>query len=136
MSDLLPAAVFLLACLAPASALTEADLTPAALAGKTLTFAIGNGAAPFATTGSWTGKFETSPANGFTVANVSGNTVNISTTRTFSSSVGGFYEYTVPTFIAGQPSAVMTLWVSSGAGRYEIYLTNPFDIKLTGIGTK
>ena len=58
-------ATLLLATLASSFALTESDLTPAAIAGKTLTFSIETGAPPFATSGSWTGKFGTTPGNTF-----------------------------------------------------------------------
>ncbi len=116
----------------PVFALTESDLAPAALAGKTLTFTIETGAAPFATSGSWTGAFGTSPGNSFKMTKVSGNTVNITGTWSFNSSFAGMYEYTLKPFIAGQPDGYLTLWISEGAGRYEVYLNGVFGNSQTG----
>lgn len=128
---ILPAVFAALASL-PAFALTESDLAPAALAGKTLTFTINTGAAPFATTGSWTGAFGTSPGNSFKMTKVSGNTVNITGTWSYNSTFGGMYEYTLKPFIAGQPDGYLTLWISEGAGRYEVYLDGMFGNSQTG----
>jgi hypothetical protein len=116
----------------PSFALTEADLAPAAIAGKTLTFTIANGGAPFATNGNWSGKFGASPGNSFTMTKVTGDTVNSTGTWTFNSTFAGLYEYTLSPFIAGQPDAVLTLWISGGAGRYEVFLNGVFGNAQTG----
>lgn len=116
----------------PVSALTESDIAPAALAGKTLTFTIETGAAPFATTGSWTGAFGTAPGNSFKMTKVSGDTVNITGTWSYNSNFAGMYEYTLKPFIAGQADGYLTLWISEGAGRYEVYLDGLFGNSQTG----
>jgi hypothetical protein len=122
----------LCATASPSFALTEAELAPAAIAGKTLTFTIETGAAPFATNGSWSGKFGASPGNSFTMTKVSGNTVNSTGTWSFNSSFAGMYEYTLSPFIAGQSDGVLTLWISGGAGRYEVFLNGLFGNSQTG----
>jgi hypothetical protein len=120
------------ATLAPSFALTEADLAPAAIAGKTLIFTIETGASPFATSGSWSGKFGASPGNSFVMTRVSGNTVNSSGTWSFNSTFAGMYEYTLSPFIAGQADGVLTLWISGGEGRYEVFLNGLFGNSQTG----
>ena len=122
----------LVSSLASSFALTEDELTAAAIAGKTLTFTVETGAPPFATSGSWTGMFGTSPENSFTMSKVTGDTVNSSGSWTFNSSFSGMYEYTLSSFIAGQPDAILTLWISEGAGRYEVFLNGLFGNSLTG----
>ena len=117
----------LVSCIASSFALTESELTPSAIAGKTLTFTMTKSAAPFAASGSWTGMFGASPGSSFTVSNVTGDTVNSSGTWAFNSSFSGLYEYTLTSFIAGQPDAVLTLWISEGGGRYQIYLQGAYD---------
>lgn len=112
-------ALTFISLLGPALALTDDDLTPAALAGKTLTFTIQSGTAPLATSGTWTGTFETSPANGFTIRKVSGSTLNASGTRTYIGYVGG-HAYTIDPFIPGQPASTLTLWISEGSPRYYV----------------
>ncbi|MES2660217.1 MAG: choice-of-anchor D domain-containing protein [Verrucomicrobiota bacterium] len=119
MNSRLPAAFISL--LGSAFALTDDDLAPAALAGKTLTFTIESGTAPLAVSGVWTGTFESSPANGFTVTKVSGATANSSGTRTYVGYVGG-HAYTIDPFITGQGPSTLTLWISEGRPRYYIDL--------------
>lgn len=115
----------------PLFALTEADIAPAALAGKTLVFEIVNGGAPYATTGSFSGTFAAS-GNGFTLANVVGDTVPASTTYTASAS-GGYTTCTIPNFIAGQSAANLTLYVmSSGEGGYEVSIPGVLGVSLNG----
>lgn len=62
-----------LAC--PAIALTTADITPAALIDKTITFTATNGTGLLPASGTWTGKCESSPAGRFTIANTGGGIV-------------------------------------------------------------
>ena len=61
-----------------AFALTEADITPAALVGKTLRFTATSGAAPLPASGVWTGTFAAS-GDGFTVGVVSSGTTALTT---------------------------------------------------------
>jgi hypothetical protein len=123
----------LLATLATSSALTESDLTEAAITGKTLTFTIETGAAPFATIGSWNGTFGAAPGKSFTMAKVSGDTVNSTGTWSYNSNFSGMYEYTLKPFVAGQSDGILTIWVSEGGvGRYEIFISGLFGNSQTG----
>ena len=135
MKHLFLAAAFVAISSLPATALTEADLAPDALAGKTLTFTIVNGAAPFATTGSWTGTFGASPANSFTMTRVSGDTANIAGNWAYDNVIMGMYEYTLSPFIAGQADGHLTLYLQNGEGRYEVYLDGVFGVSQTGTFT-
>ena len=121
-----------LASLASTLALTEADITPPGIAGKSFTFTIETGAAPFSTNGSWTGTFGASPGNVFTAKKGSGDTFDSSGKWTFNSSFSGLHEYTISPFIDGQPDGVLTLWISNGGGRYEVFLTGVFGNSQTG----
>ncbi|MCU0750952.1 MAG: choice-of-anchor D domain-containing protein [Akkermansiaceae bacterium] len=131
--------VLIVVCLASAatcSALTESEITPTALPGKTLTFTINpQSLAPFANTGSWTGTFGTAPGNSFAMRNQSGNTVNSDGTWSYNSSFSGMYEYTITSFLKGQPDAIMTLWISNGGGAYEIFISGAFGASQTGTFT-
>ncbi|MES2440426.1 MAG: choice-of-anchor D domain-containing protein [Verrucomicrobiota bacterium] len=138
MKNILLPAVLFVSLFLPALAITEAELAPGALAGKTLTFTVETGAPPFATSGSWTGNFGASPGNIFTKAVVTGDATNTTGTWTYNSTFSGMYEYTLTGFLSGQPDGVLTLWISGGAGRYEVFLTGVFGNSQTGgftIGT-
>lgn len=115
---------------APLFAITEAEIAPAALAGKTLVFEIVNGGAPFATTGSFSGTFAASGA-GFILANVTGDTVPATTTYTAAAS-GGFTNCQIPGFISGQSDATLTLYVVNGVGMYEVFISGVFGVSLNG----
>lgn len=115
---------------APLLALTEADIAPAALVGKTLSFTIVNGGSPYATTGTWSGSFAAS-GNGFSVANITGDTVPISTT--YSATVDGiFTDCALPKFIEGQSAATLTLYIQDGIGKYEVFISDVFGVSLNG----
>ena len=117
--------------IAPLFAITEADIAPAALVGKTLIFDIAYGGAPYATTGSFSGTFAAS-GNGFTLANVTGDTVPASTTYTAAVS-GGFTLCQIPNFISGQNDATLTLYVNSdGQGMYEVSIDGVMGVSLNG----
>jgi hypothetical protein len=110
------AAAFLLATLTSASAVTDAEITPAALVGKTLTFTISTAGGAFANTGSWTGTFG---ATSFVVVNgTDGNTVGITTTH--STVLNGSTVVTLPEYIEGSGTTTITLFTDSGTGRYEM----------------
>lgn len=108
-------AAIVVSTLAPAFAITDADITPAALVGKTLTFTIETAGSGFADTGTWTGTFG-NPT--FTVTKLTGNTVNITTTHT--TTLNGFTTVTLPQYIAGSGTTTITLYTSAGIGRYEL----------------
>lgn len=116
-------------------ALTEADLQPTALVGKTLTFTVETGAAPFATTGSFSGSFGAAPSNVFTKTKITGDATTNVGTWSFNSSFSGMYEYTIVHFLPGRPDGVLTLWISEGEGRYEVFLTGLFGNSQTGAFT-
>ena len=42
------------------------------------------------------------------------------------------YEYTLKPFITGQPDGILTIWISNGAGSYEIFLDGLFGKAQTG----
>ncbi len=104
--------------LVPTFAITDAEITPAALAGKSLTFTIETAGGGFADTGTWTGTFG-NPT--FTVTKLTGNTVNITTTHT--TTLNGFTIVTLPEFVAGSGTTTITLDTQSGVGRYEVNLS-------------
>ena len=111
-----------IATLAPAFAITEADITPAALVGKTLTFTIApTSAAPFPTIGTWTGTFAAS-GNGFSVGNnPGGNTLPVSTT--YSAAINGiFTDVSLAKFLDGQAPATLSLYILQGVPKYEVFI--------------
>ena len=107
--------VLLVSSLTPVFAITDAEITPTALVGKTLTFTIDTAGGAFANTGSWTGTFGSSA---FTVTNVAGNTVNITTTH--STTLDVFTIVTLPVYVQGSGTTTISLYTSSGIGRYEM----------------
>ncbi len=111
-------------------AITEAEIAPAALVGKKLTFTIVNGGFPYATNGTWSGAFAAA-GNGFEVQNISGNTVPITTT--FSATAGGgFTNVALGKFIKGQKPATLTLYLVDGVGNYELSIQDLFGVSLNG----
>lgn len=135
MTRILIPFLLLAAAVLPASALSEADLTPTALIGKTLTFTVETGAAPLATNGTWSGTFGDSPGNVFTKTLITGDSTSTNATWAFNGSTSGMYEYTIVHFLAGRPDGILTLWVSGGVGRYEVFLNGLFDNSQTGAFT-
>lgn len=127
------AAAFVLTTFSSAFAITDAEITPAALVGKTLTFTIDNAGGAFANTGSWTGTFGTTS---FVVANgPNGNTQGITTTH--STVRNGSTIVTLPEYIAGSGTTTITLYTDSGTGRYEMNflpLDSAFQIGTFTIG--
>lgn len=102
----------------PAFALTEADITPAALVGKTLRFTVTNGAAPLPATGIWTGTFAAS-GNGFAVGDISSGIPAISTTYT-ATLENGVTQINLPQFGATQDLAYIYLYFVKGVPTYGI----------------
>lgn len=129
---ILPALLSVFAA-ATASAITDAEIAPAALVGKTLVFDIENGASPFATTGTWSGTFASS-GNGFSAANISGDFVDISTT--FSAALDGtFTNVSLAKIVEGQKPATLTLYTISGVGHYEVSIQDLFGANMSGTFT-
>ncbi|MEY3897623.1 MAG: hypothetical protein RLZZ214_3144 [Verrucomicrobiota bacterium] len=127
------AATLLLVTVTSTFALTEADITPAVLVGKTLTFAIINGGSPYSTTGTWSGTFAAS-GNGFDVANISGDTVPISTTYT--AAINGMStDVALAKFIEGQAPATLSLFILNGVPKYEVFISGVFGVSLNGTFT-
>lgn len=114
-------------------ALTNADIAPAALVGKALTFTIVNGGSPYATNGTWSGAFAAS-GNGFKVTNITGNTVPIDTTFTAASD-SGFTNVSLAKFVEGQKPATLTLYIVDGVGNYEVSIQDLFGVSLNGTFT-
>lgn len=130
MTSLIPTAFAFACLLGSAFALTDSDIAPSALIGKTLSFTIVNGGSPYATTGTWSGTFAAS-GNGFSVANITGDTVPISTTYTASAS-GGFTSVSLVKFIEGRDVATLTLYIQDGVGKYEVSIKDLFGVGLNG----
>lgn len=124
------AATLLFVTFTSAFAITEADITPAALVGKTLTFTIVNGGSPYPTTGTWSGTFAASGA-GFDVANISGDTAPLSTTYSAATN-GMFTDVLLAKFIEGQAPATLSLFILNGVPKYEIFISGVFGVSLNG----
>jgi Abnormal spindle-like microcephaly-assoc'd, ASPM-SPD-2-Hydin len=133
MKNIVLPAVLLASLLTPAFAITDAEITPAALVGKTLTFAIVNGGAPYASTGTWSGSFAAS-GGGFTAAKITGDFANISTTYT-AAILGTFTEVALAKFVEGQAPATLLLYTLNGVGNYEAYINGLNGISLNGTFT-
>jgi hypothetical protein len=128
-SIILPAILFV-SSLLPSFAITNAEITPTALLGKTLTFTIVNGKAPYATTGTWTGTFAAS-GNVFTAKNISGDFKDITTTYT--AQPGDTYtSITLAKFVDGHTTTNLTLYTTNGIGGYEASIPNLFGTGLNG----
>ncbi len=124
---------FAFSSVAPLFALTDADIAPAALAGKTLFFEIVNGGAPYATTGNFSCTFE-ALGNGLTLEDLSGDTepaAMIDTTYT-AAAADGTTEIQIPDFIAGQNDATLALYVVDGEGRFEVTSAGASNVTLNG----
>lgn len=120
MKHLLLPIVFLVSSVAPALALKDEEITPAALVGKTLVFTIEYGLPPFATTGTWSGTFAAS-GNAFTAKKITGDFVNVTTT--FTTSVNGsFTNVVLPTIVKGEDPGQITLYNQNGVGKWEGYI--------------
>ncbi|RYD34955.1 MAG: choice-of-anchor D domain-containing protein, partial [Verrucomicrobiaceae bacterium] len=110
----------LTAAISPALAITDAEIAPAALVGKTIVFTIDFGLPPFATTGTWSGTFAAS-GNAFTARKITGDFVDVSTT--FSTAVDGIYtNVSVAKIVEGQDPGQITLYTDNGIGRWEGYI--------------
>lgn len=119
--------------LAPALAMTDLDIAPAALVGKTLTFTIVNGGLPYASNGTWSGAFAAT-GNGFAASQITGDFVNVSTT--YSATVNSGYTNVLLTkFVEGQKPATLTLYTISGVGHYEVSISDVFGVSLNGTFT-
>lgn len=117
----------------PAFALTDADITDTALAGKTLIFTIVNGTSPFATTGTWSGTFSAAGTS-FAVANITGNTKNITTACSLSSS-GGVTVGALDKFLADKGAAELDIYLQDGVGHYEVFVKDMFGSSVNGTFT-
>jgi len=130
MKSLILPAILFVASLVPAFAITNAEITPAALAGKTLTFTIVNGKAPYATTGTWTGTFAAS-GNVFTAKKITGDFKDITTTYSAQAD-NNYTSITLAKFVAGHTTTNLTLYTMDGIGGYEVSIPNLFNTNLSG----
>ena len=134
MKNILLPAVLLISSLIPAFAITDAEITPAALVGKTLNFTIANGGVPFASSGgTWSGTFAAA-GSGFTATKITGNFVNIATTYTAVVN-GGFTKVALAKFVEGQSTATLALYTSNGVGNYEVSIVGVGSVSLNGTFT-
>ena len=133
MKNILLPAALLVSSLAPVFAITDAEITPAALIGKTLTFTIANGGAPYATVGTWSGSFAAT-GGGFTASRVTGDFTNISTTYTASVNASAT-DVVLAKFVEGQPSATLILYTANGIGQYETFINGVMGVSLNGTFT-
>lgn len=126
-------AAIVISSAASAFAITGADITPPALVGRTLVFDIENGGSPFATNGKWSGTFA-GTKNGFTIANIEGDTVPLPTTYSVALD-GAFTVVTLAKFVDGQSAATLTLYTVEGVGRYEVSIQSVLGVSLNGTFT-
>lgn len=126
-------AAVLISSAVSASAITDAEIAPAALVGKTLVCTVVNGGSPYATTGTWSGTFAAS-GNAFTIANITGDTVPISTTFT-AGLENGYSVVSLAEFVDGRNPAKMTLYTVNGVGHYEVAIQDVFGVGLNGTFT-
>lgn len=128
------ASAVVLTSLSSAFAITDADIAPAALVGKKLTFTIENGGTPFAPAGgTWSGTFAAS-GNGFAARRLTGDFADIDTT--YSAGVNGtFTEVALAKIVKDQKPATLTLYTSSGVGHYEVSIQDLFGVSLNGTFT-
>lgn len=116
-----------------AFAITEADITPPALVGRTLVFDIENGGSPFATRGKWSGTFA-GTKNGFTIANIKGDTAPVATTYSVALD-GAFTVVSLAKFVEGQSAATLKLYTVEGVGRYQVSIQSVLGVSLNGTFT-
>lgn len=133
MKNIVLPAVLFATLLTSTFAITDAEITPAALVGKTLTFAIVNGGSPFATTGTWSGNFAAS-GGAFTATKITGDFANISTTYTAATS-GTATDVMLAKFVEGRPSTTLTLYIANGVGNYEAFIAGLNGVSLNGTFT-
>lgn len=133
MKNIVLPAVLFVASLTPVLAITDAEITPAALVGKTLTFTILNGGVPYATNGTWSGSFAAA-GSGFIATKITGDFANITTTYTATTN-SGFTEVALAKFVEGRPSATLALYLENGIGNYEAYIAGVNGVSLNGTFT-
>ena len=133
MKNIMLPAVLFASLFTPTFAITDAEITPAALVGKTLTFNIVNGGSPFATTGTWSGTFAAS-GGAFTATKITGDFANISTTYTAATS-GTATDVMLAKFVEGRPATTLTLYIANGVGNYEAFIAGLNGVSLNGTFT-
>jgi hypothetical protein len=101
-------------------AITPDDILPDALVGKTLTFQVESGSGDLPATGSWTGEFMTSPANGFRIINGAGDGGTVTTTRSSQSLSSGSTRVDLGTFLYGNSQNLLLLQVVGGTATYSL----------------
>ena len=125
MKTPLLAAALVLCSLASAFAITDAEIMPAALAGKTLTFTIETHGGDFTATGVWEGTYS-SDNYSFTMNPVSGTSISvgatdISVTRSGQQTITALPGFIPPADPLDPPiPATITYWLVDGIGHYEV----------------
>ncbi len=128
----LAAAIFVCSA-ASTFAITNDDISPPALVGRTLVFNIENGGSPYATNGTWSGTFARTK-NGFSVDNIDGDTIPIDTTYSVDLD-GPLTKVSLGKFVEGLSSATLTLYTSNGVGRYSVSIQGVSGASLFGTFT-
>lgn len=108
--------------LAPVSmcrALTETEITAAALIGKTLTFQATNGTGLLPTSGTWTGKFETNANRDFSITN-QGGIVSDYSSRFTAIGAGGPTIFSLTSIYQNSGTTTLTLTLSGTQGLYTL----------------
>ena len=121
------AALLITAIVAPrAHALTAASLTPAALAGRTLTFTITQGAAPFETSGTFDVVFGS--ATTYTMPVASGNASFRSGTYTVSAA-GGITDIVFNGYIVNNATVTASIITNASdiRSQFEMFSAGPFN---------
>ncbi|RYG95998.1 MAG: choice-of-anchor D domain-containing protein [Alphaproteobacteria bacterium] len=122
MKHLLLPIALLTSTLTPALAIADAEIAPAALAGKTVIFTINFGMPPFATTGTWSGTFAASGKT-FTAKKITGDFVDVTTT--FTTAADGLYtNVSLAKIVNGQSDGQITLYTDKGTGRWEGHISD------------
>jgi hypothetical protein len=132
--------LFVAIFLSPAStgrALTNADITSAALVGKTLNFQVTNGTGLLPTSGTWSGTFQNTTSREFIVKNNGGTVSDHQSNYTaINDSKPTLYNLTSVYENSGQ--ATLTLTVGNGQGNYTLsclFVDPPNFINATQGGT-
>jgi hypothetical protein len=102
-----------------AHALTEAEITAAALVGKTLAFEAGNGTGLLPSSGSWTGKFESNANRDFSITNQGGIVADYSS-RFTAISAGNPTVFSLTSIYQNSGTATLSLSLSGTQGNYTL----------------
>lgn len=118
-------------------ALTDAEITAAALVGKTLVFEASNGTGLLPTSGTWTGKFESNANRDFSIHNLGGIVADYSARFTAASPANPTI-FSLTSVYANSGQSTLSLSVSNGQGNYTlscVFIDPPNFVTATQGGT-